>query len=122
MLTPEASLSHPLCTDILGRDILVRLVLGALVGTAISLMAGYRGGWVDIFIIRAADAAPRFPTVLVGVSVVSILGLGIENIILAVVLTVWARFARMIRGDVLYITFYILFYILRNWTSSPLLG
>ena len=73
---------------------------------------------MDIFIIRAADAAPRFPTVLVGVSVVSILGLGIENIILAVVLTVWARFARMIRGDVLYITFYIL----RNWTSSPLLG
>jgi peptide/nickel transport system permease protein len=117
-LAPGASLSHPLGTDILGRDILARLIFGArtaifislvalsagaLVGTALGLIAGYRGGWLDILIMRAADAALGFPTILVAMIVVTILGAGIENIILAVVLTVWARFARMIRGDVLYI-------------------
>jgi peptide/nickel transport system permease protein len=117
-LAPGDSLSHPLGTDILGRDILARLIFGArtaifislvalsagaLVGSVLGLIAGYRGGWLDILVMRAADAALGFPTILVAMIVVTILGAGIENIILAVVLTVWARFARMIRGDVLYI-------------------
>jgi peptide/nickel transport system permease protein len=117
-LSPGASLSHPLGTDMLGRDILARLIFGArtaifislvalsagaLVGSVLGLIAGYRGGWLDILVMRAADAALGFPTILVAMIVVTILGAGIENIILAVVLTVWARFARMIRGDVLYI-------------------
>jgi peptide/nickel transport system permease protein len=115
-MAPGVSLSHPLGTDVLGRDILARLIYGArtalfislvalstgaLVGTVLGLVAGYRGGWLDILIMRTADAALGFPTVLVAMMVVTILGAGIENIILAVVLTVWARFARMIRGDVL---------------------
>ena len=117
-MAPGASLSHPLGTDVLGRDVLARLIFGArtaifislvalstgaAVGTVLGLVAGYRGGWLDILIMRAADAALGFPTVLVAMIVVSILGAGIENIILAVVLTVWARFARMVRGDVLYV-------------------
>src|SRR5918999_139063 len=117
-LAPGDSLSHPLGTDVLGRDILARLIFGArtamfislvalsagaFVGSVLGLVAGYRGGWLDILIMRAADAALGFPTILVAMIVVTILGAGIENIILAVVLTVWARFARMIRGDVLYI-------------------
>jgi peptide/nickel transport system permease protein len=117
-IAPGQSLNHPLGTDILGRDMLARLIFGArtamfislvalstgaFVGTLLGLIAGYRGGWVDILIMRTADAALGFPTVLVAMIVVTILGAGIENIILAVVLTVWARFARMIRGDVLYI-------------------
>ena len=117
-MAPGVSLSHPLGTDVLGRDILARLMYGArtaifislvalstgaVVGTVLGLVAGYRGGWLDILIMRAADAAPGFPTVLVAMMVVTILGAGIENIILAVVLTVWARFARMIRGEVLHI-------------------
>ncbi|MDA1128809.1 MAG: ABC transporter permease [Chloroflexi bacterium] len=117
-IAPGESLSHPLGTDILGRDILARLIFGArtailislvalgtgaVVGSALGLIAGYRGGWADILIMRSADAALGFPTILVAMIVVTILGTGIENIILAVVLTVWARFARMIRGDVLFI-------------------
>jgi peptide/nickel transport system permease protein len=51
--------------------------------------------------MRAADAALGFPTILVAMVIVVLLGAGIESIILAVVLTVWARFARMIRGEVL---------------------
>lgn len=117
-IAPGQTWDHPLGTDILGRDMTARLVYGArtamfislvalstgaFVGTALGLISGYRGGWVDILIMRAADAALGFPTVLVAMIVVTILGAGIENIILAVVLTVWARFARMVRGDVLYI-------------------
>ncbi len=117
-MAPGVSLSHPLGTDTLGRDLLARLMYGArtaifislvalstgaVVGTVLGLVAGYRGGWLDILIMRAADAALGFPTVLVAMMVVTILGAGIENIILAVVLTVWARFARMIRGEVLHI-------------------
>ena len=103
-------------TDVLGRDILARLIFGArtamfisvvalgtgaFVGTALGLVAGYRGGWLDVIIMRTADAALGFPTILVAMIIVTILGAGIENIILAVVLTVWARFSRMIRGEVL---------------------
>lgn len=117
-MAPGSSLNHPLGTDILGRDMLARLIFGArtamfislvalstgaLVGTALGLMSGYRGSWLDILIMRAADVALGFPTILVAMIVVTILGSGIENIILAVLLTVWARFARMIRGDVLYV-------------------
>ena len=115
-LPPGQSWSHPLGTDIMGRDMLSRLIYGArtaifislvalatgaFVGTFVGLISGYRGGWVDALIMRAADAALGFPTVLVAMMVVVLLGAGIENIILAVTLTVWARFARMIRGDVL---------------------
>ncbi len=113
---PGQTLEHPLGTDVLGRDVLARLIFGArtamfislvalgsgaFVGSVLGLVAGYRGGFTDALIMRAADAALGFPTVLVAMIIVTILGAGIQNIILAVVLTVWARFARMIRGDVL---------------------
>lgn len=115
-MAPGDSLSHPLGTDVLGRDVLARLIYGArtamfislvalgtgaFVGTALGLLAGYRGGWLDVLIMRAADAALGFPTILVALIIVTLLGAGIQSIILAVVLTVWARFARMIRGDTL---------------------
>ena len=108
--------SHPLGTDILGQDMLSRLIYGArtavfislvalgtgaFVGTVLGLVAGFKLGWADVLIMRAADAALGFPTILVALIIVTILGAGIENIILAVAVTVWARFARMIRGDVL---------------------
>ena len=115
-MAPGDSLRHPLGTDVLGRDVLARLIYGArtamfislvalgtgaFVGTTLGLLAGYRGGWLDVLIMRAADAALGFPTILVALIIVTLLGAGIQSIILAVVLTVWARFARMIRGDTL---------------------
>lgn len=115
-IPPFQTLANPLGTDIMGRDVLSRMIYGArttvfislvalgtgaFVGSTLGLVAGYKGGWLDIFIMRAADAALGFPTILVAMIIVTLLGAGIENIILAVVLTVWARFARMIRGDVL---------------------
>jgi peptide/nickel transport system permease protein len=115
-IAPFETLSHPLGTDIMGRDMLSRLIYGArttvfislvalgtgaLVGSVLGLVAGYKGGWWDITFMRLADAALGFPTVLVAMIIVTVLGAGIENIVLAVAITVWARFARMIRGDVL---------------------
>ena len=115
-IPPFVSINSPLGTDIMGRDVLSRLIYGArttvfislvalgtgaLVGSILGLVAGYQGSWLDILIMRLADAALGFPTVLVAMIIVTILGAGIENIVLAVVITVWARFARMIRGDVL---------------------
>lgn len=117
-LAPMANPAYPLGTDILGRDMLSRLIYGArtavfislvalstgaFVGTVLGLVAGFRSGWLDALISRTADAALGFPTILLALIIVTILGAGVENIILAVALTVWARFTRMIRGDVLVI-------------------
>ena len=115
-IAPFETLANPLGTDIMGRDMLSRLIYGArtsvfislaalgtgaFVGSVLGLVAGYKGGWTDVLVMRSADAALGFPTILVAMIIVTFLGAGIENIILAVVITVWARFARMIRGDVL---------------------
>ena len=115
-LAPGENLRYPLGTDVMGRDMgsrliygartalfisLIALGTGAFVGTVLGLVAGFRAGWVDTLVMRAADVALGFPTILVAMIIVTILGAGIENIIMAVALTVWARFARMIRGDVL---------------------
>jgi len=115
-VAPGEDWTYPLGTDIMGRDILSRLIYGArtsvfmslvalgsgaFVGTALGLFGGYRAGWVDALIMRIADAVMGFPTILVAMIIVTLLGTGMQNIILAVALTTWARFARMIRGDVL---------------------
>lgn len=107
---------HLLGTDVLGRDILSRLIYGArtallisvvalgtgaFVGTVLGLIAGYVGGIIEALIMRATDAALGFPTILLAMILVTVLGAGMENIILAVALTVWANFVRMIRGEVL---------------------
>ena len=115
-LAPFESSQHPLGTDVLGRDMLSRLIygarttvqisvialaLGSVIGTVIGLVSGYWGGWADAFLMRITDAALGFPTILLALVVVVIMNPGPLAIILAVLLTVWARFARMIRGDVL---------------------
>ena len=115
-LAPGENLSYSLGTDVMGRDMLSRLIYGArtavfislvalgtgaFAGTFLGLVAGYRPGWLDVLIMRTTDAALGFPTILLAMIIVTILGTGLQNIILAVALTTWARFARMIRGDVL---------------------
>ena len=115
-IPPGETSEHLLGTDTLGRDILSRMIFGArttvlislaalltggVVGTVLGLISGYSGGWTDTIIMRVTDAALGFPTILVALVIAVILGKGTEVIILAVALTVWARFARMIRGDVL---------------------
>ena len=104
-------------TDKSGKDILSRLIYGArtsvfislvalgtgaVIGSALGVMSGYFGGRVDIVIMRLVDAVLGFPTVLLALIIVAIAGgAGIGNVIVAVAATVWARFARQARGEVL---------------------
>ena len=115
-LAPFEDSRYLLGTDILGRDMLSRLIFGARTsvvismtalitgaagGTAIGLASGYRGGWVDALIMRVCDAAFAFPGILLALIFVIFWGTGIQNIIFAVVIGVWSGYARMIRGEVL---------------------
>lgn len=108
---------HLLGTDMMGRDVLSRLIYGArtsvfislvalgtgaVFGTAVGVASGYVGGKLDAMTMRVADAAMGFPTILVALIILTIMGgAGILNVILAVAVTVWARFARQVRGEVL---------------------
>jgi peptide/nickel transport system permease protein len=113
---PFQSWTNLLGTDRTGRDVLSRLIYGArtsavismialgtgvLVGTVLGMIAAYRGGWVDTIVMRLADAALAFPLILVALLIVVVLGTGIQNIIIAIAVTVWARFARQVRGEVM---------------------
>ena len=115
-MAPFDSSTYPLGTDIMGRDMLSRLIYGArttvkisflalaagmVIGTVLGLVAGYKGGLLDAVIMRFADAALGFPTILAALIVVVILGTGMEAIVLAMLITVWPSFARMIRGEVI---------------------
>lgn len=113
---PGGSLEHLLGTDRLGRDILSRLIFGArfslaagvaavllggLVGTALGLLAGYYGRLVDAAIMRATDAALSLPIILIALLFAVSFGPSFENLIAVLALVMWARFARLVRGEVL---------------------
>lgn len=107
------SMEHPLGTDSYGRDVLARLlhaarislVIGVLsiaiamvVGSAIGIAAGYIGGWFDSAVTSLLDVLLSFPTLLLGLMVVAMLGPSIENLVLAIALTELAPFARVARA------------------------
>ena len=110
------STKHLLGTDLLGRDLLSRLVYGARVsltvalaalicgggvGLALGILAGYAGGRLDSVIMRVVDATLTFPTILIALLLTVSLGQGLRTIVIAVTLIIWARFARVVRGEVL---------------------
>jgi peptide/nickel transport system permease protein len=110
------SASHPLGTDQLGRDLLARLLVGgqtslvigfaasilaAIIGVATGMIAGYAGRFWDGLITSVADVQLTFPNILLALSVMVVLGPGIGNLILVLVLSSWVFQARIIRADVL---------------------
>lgn len=110
------TLAHLLGTDRLGRDILSRIIYGARVslaagltavavggtiGTILGLLSGYFGRWVDGIIMRATDAMLSLPIILIALLFAVTLGPSFTNLILVLVLVMWARFARLVRGEVL---------------------
>lgn len=114
MLPP--SLEHPFGTDHLGRDIATRILygtrislliglfsvsLGLLLGVPLGLLSGYYGGWVDMLIQRFADILFSFPSILLALALVAVLGIGLQNIIIAVGISVLPIFIRLVRGTVL---------------------
>ena len=111
----EGTLSHPLGTDPLGRDIWTRLAygtrvsllvalstlaLGGILGTALGLISGYYRR-LDPIVMRASDITIAFPIILFAILLVVIIGAGLINLIIAVGLVIWARYARVIRSEVL---------------------
>jgi nickel transport system permease protein len=109
-------LDHPLGCDHLGRDVLSRLLHGArtslgavavivggilLLGFAVGATAGYAGGVLDSTLMRICDVFLTFPTFILAMFMIGVLGTGLVNVILAVSLTHWAWYARIIRSLVL---------------------
>ena len=76
-------------------------VIALMIGTVVGLVAAYAGGRIENIIMRIVDLQLSFPASLVALMLIAILGKGIENIILALVIAQWAYFARTVRGTAL---------------------
>ncbi len=116
----DPAAAHPLGTDHLGRDILARLLyggryslvigfaavgLGLAIGLPLGSISGYYGGWVDLTIQRIIDVLLSFPGFLLALSLVALLGVGIEKVIVAVGLGVLPAFVRLVRASTLSIRY-----------------
>ena len=110
------SLSTPLGTDFLGRDVLTRLMYGAqisllvaltgtivagAIGTLIGVVAGYLGGWWDQILMRITDAWLTLPSLVFAILLSSVRGPGVWNVVLILALVFWSRYSRAVRGEVL---------------------
>ena len=110
------SAQHPLGTDHLGRDMLARLLyggrlslliggfavgIGLIVGVPLGALSGFQGGLTDLLIQRLADVLLSFPGFLLALSLVSMLGVGLQNVIIAVGISAIPSFIRLVRGSVL---------------------
>ncbi len=102
--------------DELGRDVLSRMISGAsvsmgvgilsallttLVGAGLGAVAGYRGGWTDALVMRLADVLMCMPTLYLVLTLIVLLGPGISNVVVVIVVTGWTSMARLVRAEVL---------------------
>ena len=107
---------HLLGTDRVGRDILSRIMHGARVsvtiaaiaifiagvlGTSLGIIAGYWGGWVDSVVMRLVDISLSIPIILLALVIVAATQPSIVNVIVVLVLLMWSRYARLVRGETL---------------------
>jgi dipeptide transport system permease protein len=112
----KGNASYLLGTDAVGRDILSRLIYGARFslfigvvvvvialtgGIVIGLVAGFFGGWVDTVIMRVMDVILAFPSLLLALVLVAILGPGLTNAMIAIALVLQPHFARLTRAAVM---------------------
>ncbi|MEN3791511.1 ABC transporter permease subunit [Fulvimarina sp. MAC3] len=112
----NGSWAYILGTDAVGRDMLSRLIYGArysltiglvvvtlavTVGISIGLVAGYLRGWVDIVIMRLMDIILAFPSLLLALVLVAVLGPGLLNAMIAIALVLQPHFVRLTRASVM---------------------
>jgi peptide/nickel transport system permease protein len=110
------SAAYPLGTDIQGRSVLTLTIHGAkvsllvglsataitmVIGSAIGLVAGYRGGWVDQLLMRITDWGLVIPWLVLAISLASIFGQSLFVIVLVIGLTTWPSTARLVRAQTL---------------------
>lgn len=109
----DRSPEYILGTDTFGRDTFSRIlyglrislligltstVLAMILGCALGIIAGYRGGWIDSVIMRCMDMLLAFPTLITGLFIVAVLGANFVNIVLAITVTILPKFARVARA------------------------
>lgn len=107
------SLQHPFGTDLLGRDVLSRVIVGArpalivpigvvlfavMLGAPLGAIAGYKGGWIDEIIMRITDLFLAFPSLLLAMAIAAALGRGLEKAAIALVISWWPWYTRLVRG------------------------
>jgi peptide/nickel transport system permease protein len=108
--------AHWFGTDVYGRDELSRILFATridlviplaataaalVVGTLIGVIAGYRGGWFDMVIMRAVDAVLAFPALVLAMGLATALGNGVGTLILVIAVTQVPTYLRLIRGEIL---------------------
>jgi peptide/nickel transport system permease protein len=110
------STAHLLGTDKLGRDMLSRIIYGArislavsmiaifvggIIGTVLGLISGYFGGRTDAVIMRLVDISLALPTILLALVLVAAVGPSFGTVIIVLIVLLWARYARLVRGETL---------------------
>ena len=110
------SWDHILGTDKIGRDMLSRIIygarisltvaivsifLGAFVGVSLGLVSGYFGGTVDHLIMRLVDVKLALPSILLALVLATVMDGGYTAVIIIISIVIWARYARMVRGETL---------------------
>lgn len=113
---PLADGSFPLGTDPLGRDVLARVVIGGeislkvgfysalgavVLGIVMGLLSGYYGGVIDMLVMRFADVQLALPFILLAITFIAVIGGGLTNMIILLIISQWVQYARLVRGSVL---------------------